>query len=61
VSNENLVYAESGDIIVSRIGKSAGQWYIYLGEKILISDCLYRIKDPTGKIPSRLQGRGQKK
>lgn len=58
VSNENLVYAESGDIIVSRIGKSAGQWCIYLGEKILISDCLYRIKDPTGKILSRLQGHG---
>ena len=56
VSGENLVYAESGDIIISRIGKSAGQWGIYRGEKILISDCLYRIKDPTGKILNRLQG-----
>lgn len=56
VSGENLVYAETGDIIVSRIGKSAGQWCIYRGGKILISDCLYRIKDPTGEIFNRLQG-----
>ena len=56
VSDDNLVYAESGDIIISRIGKSAGQWCIYHGERIPISDCLYRIKDPTGIISSRLQG-----
>lgn len=44
------VFAESGDIIVSRIGKSAGQWFVYEGEKIAISDCLYRIKDTDGSI-----------
>jgi trans-aconitate methyltransferase len=52
----NSVYAENGDIIVSRIGKSAGQWYKYIGEKILISDCLYCIKDPHGIVVQKLKG-----
>lgn len=52
----SVVYAENGDIIVSRIGKSAGQWYKHIGDKILISDCLYRIKDPTGNIANTLKG-----
>ena len=51
------VFAESGDIIVSRIGKSAGQWCVYNGEKIAISDCLYRIKDPDKAIFNRIKGR----
>lgn len=55
-SSEKPVYAERGDIIVSRIGKSAGKWCIYQGEKIMISDCLYRIKDPTGEISARIKG-----
>ena len=50
-------YAETGDIIVSRIGKSAGQWCIYQGNKIPISDCLYRIKDPEGVLYNRIQGK----
>ena len=48
-------YAEAGDIIVSRIGKSAGQWYVYSGVRIPISDCLYRIKDPNGEIYRRIR------
>lgn len=58
--DENLLsnaYAECGDIIVSRIGKSAGQWCVYSGEKIPISDCLYRIKDPDGKIFQKINGK----
>ncbi len=51
------VYAENGDIIVSRIGKSAGQWTRYTGDKVAISDCLYRIKDPDGAIHKKIQGR----
>lgn len=51
------VFAESGDIIVSRIGKSAGQWCVYKGEKIAISDCLYRIKDPDLSIFNKLNGK----
>lgn len=50
------VYAEPGDIIVSRIGKSAGQWYKYLGKRIPISDCLYCIKDPQNIISTKLEG-----
>ena len=53
-SNETMVCAESGDIVVSRIGKSAGQWHKYHGPKILVSDCLYVIKDPTGVINQKL-------
>lgn len=51
------VYADHGDIIVSRIGKSAGQWCQYFGNRIPISDCLYRIKDPDGSIASALEGK----
>lgn len=54
--NVQPVYAEHGDVVVSRIGKSAGQWCIYKGEKMLISDCLYRIKDTKGTIAKRLHG-----
>ncbi len=51
------VFAESGDIIVSRIGKSAGKWCVYEGEKIAISDCLYRIKDPNRHIFNKISGK----
>lgn len=51
------VFAESGDIIVSRIGKSAGKWCVYKGEKIAISDCLYRIKDPNHHIFNKISGK----
>lgn len=51
------VFAESGDIIVSRIGKSAGQWCVYEGEKIAISDCLYRIKDPDLSVFNKIDGK----
>lgn len=56
VGDREPIYAEAGDIIVSRIGKAAGQWCVYEGEKVPISDCLYRIKDPTGEILNRIQG-----
>ncbi|MCI8557109.1 MAG: SAM-dependent DNA methyltransferase [Lachnospiraceae bacterium] len=52
----HMVYAEKGDIIVSRVGKSAGQWTVYYGDKIAISDCLFRIKDLQGEIGSVLTG-----
>lgn len=51
------VFAESGDIIVSRIGKSAGQWCVYKGEKIAISDCLYRIKAPDLSVINKITGK----
>lgn len=55
-AGKHAVYAEYGDIIVSRIGKSAGSWCLYTGKKIPISDCLYRIKDPCGNIYKKIQG-----
>ncbi len=51
------VYADYGDIIVSRIGKSAGQWCRYFGKRVPISDCLFRIKDPDGSIADALAGK----
>lgn len=51
------VFAESGDIIVSRIGKSAGLWCVYSGETVPISDCLYCIKDPDGEMLRKIDGR----
>jgi len=51
------VYAEDGDIIVSRIGKSCGQWFRYTGESVLISDCLFRIKDSDGTVFKRIEGK----
>lgn len=54
---ESPVYAEPGDIIVSRIGKSAGQWCQYSGKRTPISDCLYCIKDPGGLICGKLKGK----
>lgn len=41
-SNEKCV--QDGDIIVNRIGKSAGFWTKYQGETQLISDCLIVIR-----------------
>ena len=49
------IYTENGDIIVSRIGRSAGSWAVHKGDKLLISDCLYRIKDPKGEIAKKLK------
>lgn len=42
LSNEK--YVHDGDIIVNRIGKSAGFWTKYHGETQLISDCLIVIR-----------------
>ena len=50
------VFADEGDIVISRIGKSAGQWCVHSGERMPISDCLYRIKDPDGSIFKRING-----
>lgn len=44
LENHKLKYAEKGDIIINRIGKSAGYWCTYQGRKILVSDCLIVIK-----------------
>lgn len=53
----STVTVESGDIIVSRIGKSAGQWCLYTGATIAISDCLYCIKDSDHKLFDKIKGK----
>lgn len=54
---KEAVYAEDGDIIIGRIGKSAGQWCKYTGPRILVSDCLYVLKDKDGLIFKKINGR----
>jgi type I restriction-modification system DNA methylase subunit len=54
---KNPVFVEKGDILISRVGKSAGQWTIYDGHKTLISDCLFCLKDPCGIIYEKIKGR----
>ncbi|MDD3173086.1 MAG: N-6 DNA methylase [Herbinix sp.] len=56
-AKQQSVYAEAGDIIISRIGKSAGQWCQYDGDRIMISDCLYCLKDPDGRVAEKLRGK----
>jgi len=51
------VYAENNDIIISRIGKSAGKWYKYQGPRIPVSDCLYVLKDFDGSIFEKINGK----
>lgn len=53
----NAVYAEPGDIVISRIGKSAGKWFRYGGPRILISDCLYVLRDTDGCIFRKIAGK----
>ena len=56
-TTKSLVYAEYGDIIISRVGKSAGQWCQYKGDRRAISDCLYVLKDTDGSIIKRIRGK----
>lgn len=51
------VFVECGDIIVSRVGRSAGEWCVYDGERMPISDCLFRIKDLNGFIAQKISGK----
>lgn len=53
----NAVYVERGDILISRVGKSAGQWCKYNGERAMISDCLYVLKDPKGDFAQIMSGK----
>ena len=53
-SNRARIKAEDGDIIISRIGASAGQKCIYHGQPKYISDCLLIIKRPNEIVSSRI-------
>lgn len=45
---ENAKYVHDGDIIINRIGRSAGFWTRYVGERKLVSDCLIVVHGGTG-------------
>jgi len=53
-TNRKCVIAEKGDIIISRIGASAGQKCVYSGEPKYISDCLFVIKSPPSEVRKRI-------
>ncbi len=50
----DYIKAESGDILISRIGASAGDKCLYNGDEKYISDCLLVIKNPSREIQERI-------
>lgn len=49
------IVAEKGDLLISRIGNSAGYMCVYNGPPKYISDCLMLIKSPNNIMIKRLQ------
>lgn len=47
---KDLKFAEIGDVIINRIGKYAGYWQIYDGDRMPISDCIIVVKSPGQEI-----------
>lgn len=52
--NRSYTMVEDGDIIISRIGASAGQKCLYTGKQKYISDCLFVIKTKTKEITNQI-------
>lgn len=50
INESSYIYADDGDIVINRIGKSSGYWNKYRGDRIMISDCLLVVKDTNGSI-----------
>lgn len=48
VDSKNQKFARKGDILINRIGKSAGFWTKYHGDKCLVSDCIIVISGEPG-------------
>ncbi len=44
ILDNNRKYAQAGDILINRIGKNAGFWSKYHGEKQLVSDCIIVVR-----------------
>lgn len=51
--------AKHGDIIVNRIGKSAGYWCVNEEEEILVSDCIIVIKGEGDRLIQNLEGQSE--
>jgi Type I restriction-modification system methyltransferase subunit len=47
--------AKQGDIIINRIGKSAGYWCVNDEEEILVSDCIIVIKSESDYLIKKLE------
>ena len=48
-------FAKQGDIVINRIGRSAGYWCIYHEKKRLVSDCIIVISSPSKEIIELMQ------
>lgn len=48
-------FAKRGDVIINRIGRSAGYWCLYHGKKRLVSDCIIVISSPSKDTIATLQ------
>ena len=54
VEDKYKVIVNSGDILISRVGASAGQKCIYSGSPHIISDCLLLVRSPSESICKNL-------
>lgn len=48
--SKSVIKAKKGDVLINRIGKDAGYWYINEVDDIAISDCLLLLKNITKKM-----------
>ena len=48
-------FAKRGDIVINRIGRSAGYWCVYHGKKRLVSDCIIVISSPSKETIELIQ------
>lgn len=59
VPDRHKKYAESGDIIINRIGKKAGAWSVHSGSKCLVSDCVIVIPHPGKALLEKIEAYSQ--
>ena len=58
-AGKDLKFAELGDIIINRIGKCAGYWQIYDGDRMPVSDCIIVVKSPGQEIVNVLRAKSK--
>lgn len=46
----NVIKANKGDVIINRIGRAAGYWYVNEQDSVTISDCLLVLKNATNTV-----------
>lgn len=50
IDKKSTIKADKGDVIINRIGRSAGYWCINEDDGVVISDCLLVLKSTTKKM-----------